>query len=131
KPSLIVLRSHIGFPSPKFTDTEAAHGSPLGEDEVRVTKKVMGLPENETFYVPQEVLELYRAAGVRGTSERNAWNSRVEAAPNKQEFLACLAGKGLPGWEKSLPTWGVDDKPLATRVAIAKCINSVLDTVPA
>lgn len=130
RPTLVVLRSHIGFPSPKFTDTEAAHGNPLGDEEVAITKEIMGLPKDEKFYVPQEVLELYRAAGVRGATERNAWNTRKNAAPNLAEFEATLAGKGLPGWEKKLPTWSIDDKPLATRVAIAKCINSVLDTVP-
>jgi transketolase len=131
KPTLIVLRSHIGFPSPKYTDTEAAHGNPLGDDEVAITKEIMGLPKDEKFYVPQQVLELYRAAGVRGTQARNAWTTRKNNAKNLDEFEAALAGKGLPGWAGKLPTWSPDDKPLATRVAIAKCINAVLDGVPA
>jgi transketolase len=131
KPTLIVLRSHIGYPSPKFTDTEAAHGNPLGDEEVAVTKGIMGLPTDQTFYVPQEVLEYYRAAGVRGAGERNAWTQRKSGLKNLAEYEAALAGKGLPGWESKLPSWKPSDKPLATRVAIAKCINAVLDTVPA
>src|SRR5437899_1093309 len=75
-PSLIILRSHIGWPSPKYTDTEHAHGNPLGEDEVRVTKEILGLPPDKTFYVPDDVLALYREAGVRGTSDREAWEKR-------------------------------------------------------
>src|SRR5918994_4664254 len=63
KPSLITLRSHIGYPSPKFTDTAKAHGDPFGDEEIRVTKEVLGLPPDETFYVPDEVLEMYREAG--------------------------------------------------------------------
>ena len=68
-PSLLVLRSHIGYPSPKFTDTADAHGNPLGEDEIRVTKEILGLPPDETFWVPDEVLDLYRSAGRRGRAE--------------------------------------------------------------
>jgi transketolase len=131
KPTLIVLRSHIGYPSPKFTDTEAAHGNPLGDDEVAITKGIMGLPADQTFYVPQEVLEFYRAAGVRGVEARNAWTQRKNNLKNLAEYEAALAGKGMAGWESQLPAWKPSDKPLATRVAIAKCINAVLDTVPA
>jgi transketolase len=65
-PSLLILRSHIGWPSPQFTDTADAHGSPFGEDEIRVTKEILGLPPDEAFWVPDDVLELYRAAGRRG-----------------------------------------------------------------
>ena len=65
-PSLLVLRSHIGWPSPNFTDTADAHGNPLGVDEVRATKEILGLPPDETFWVPDDVLDLYRAAGRRG-----------------------------------------------------------------
>src|SRR5205823_2483830 len=73
KPSVILLRSHIGYPSPKYTDTAHAHGSPLGEDEVRVTKEILGLPPDETFYVPDDVLAHWREAGARGRPVREAW----------------------------------------------------------
>ena len=65
RPSLLVLRSHIGWPSPKYTDTPEAHGNPLGEDEIRVTKGLLDLPPDETFFVPDDVLAMYREAGAR------------------------------------------------------------------
>ncbi len=74
RPSLIVLRSHIGWPSPHKTDTAAAHGDPLGVDEVRATKEILGLPPDETFYVPDEVLEYYRRAS--GAAPRCATSGR-------------------------------------------------------
>src|SRR5262245_34847023 len=70
KPTLIILRSHIGWPSPKFTDTADAHGNPLGEDEIRVTKGILGLPPDEQFWVPPDVLDHYREVGRRGHDRR-------------------------------------------------------------
>jgi len=129
KPSLIVLRSHIGWPSPNKVDTPAAHGEVFGEDEVRITKELLGLPTDKQFYVPSEVLEMYRAAGRRGTEKRKAWTARKEAHAASDEIEACLAGRGLTGWHTKLPAFETGKK-LATRVAINDCINSVLDTVP-
>ena len=103
-PSLIVLRSHIGWPSPTYTDTEFAHGNPLGEDEVVETKRLLGLPPDETFWVPDDVRELFREAGERGRSEREAWEKRLADFTGDREALdACLAGRGLPGWSDDLP----------------------------
>ncbi|MEO7557352.1 MAG: transketolase, partial [Acidimicrobiales bacterium] len=76
KPSLVILRSHIGYPSPKYTDSELAHGNPLGEDEIKVTKEILGLPPEKTFYVPDDVFDLYRTAGARGARARAGWESR-------------------------------------------------------
>jgi transketolase len=130
-PSLIILRSHIGWPSPKFTDTEQAHGNPLGEDEVRVTKEILGLPPDETFWVPDDVLELYRAAGRRGAPQRQAWEQRV-AALNPEvrtELQLCLDGAGAEGWDAKLPTWNLGDK-VATRKASGACLQAAVDVVP-
>ena len=130
RPSLIVLRSHIGWPSPKFTDHEAAHGSPLGEDEVKVTKEILGLPPEETFYVPDEVIEMYRQCVPRGQAMRKEWDERMSArSGDRAELDACLNGRGLPGWEDKLPTFETG-KEIATRVASGDCINAVLDAVP-
>ncbi len=75
---LVILRSHIGWPSPKYTDTEYAHGNPFGEDEVRVTKEILGLPPDETFCVPEDVLALYRElAGEAGRRVRNGRSASV------------------------------------------------------
>jgi transketolase len=128
KPTLIVLRSHIGYPSPKFTDTAAAHGNPFGEDEIRVTKEILGIPPDETFWVPDDVLALYREAGRRQASKRPAWEQRRVKADDT--FTACLEGRGLAGWESKLPTWSPDDKPLATRVASQRVLDAIADVVP-
>jgi transketolase len=130
RPSLIVLRSHIGYPSPTFTDTADAHGNPLGDDEIRRTKEILGLPPDESFWVPDEVLDMYRAAGDRGADLRPQWERRVEVwTGERAELEACLAGRGLAGWEAKLPSWPAGEQ-LATRQAVKKCINATLDVVP-
>jgi transketolase len=133
RPSLVILRSHIGYPSPKVMDTEAAHGSPLGEEEVARVKEILGLPP-EDFWVPDEVLRMYREVGSRGAAERKAWQERVErfraTEPElAEEFDACLAGVGRPGWEAKLPSWPAGES-IATRVANAEVLNAVAGLVP-
>jgi transketolase len=127
-PSFLLLRSHIGYPSPKFTDTADAHGNPLGVDEIKVTKEILGLPD-EPFWVPDEVLDLYRTAGRRGRSEREAWEKRLADRTDREVVDACLAGTGLSGWDEALPTWEPGDK-VATRKASAACMNAALEGVP-
>ncbi|MGH9154649.1 MAG: transketolase [Acidimicrobiales bacterium] len=130
RPSLIVLRSHIGWPSPKYTDTEAAHGNPLGEDEIRVTKEILGLPPDEAFWVPPEVLALYRECIPRGQGLRRKWLARVETWDGDRARLdACLEGRGLSGWEAKLPTYPVG-KRVATRKASGECLNAIATGVP-
>jgi transketolase len=128
KPTLIVLRSHIGYPSPKFTDTEAAHGNPFGEEEIRVTKEILGIPPDESFWVPDDVLAFYRDAAEQRATKRAAWDARRAGADDS--FTACLEGRGLAGWESKLPSWSADDKPLATRVASQKVLEAIADVVP-
>jgi transketolase len=128
KPTLIVLRSHIGYPSPKFTDTEAAHGNPFGDEEIRVTKELLGIPPDESFWVPDDVLAFYRDAAEQRATKRPAWDARRATADDT--FTACLEGRGLAGWESKLPTWSTDDKPLATRVASQKVLDAIADVVP-
>jgi transketolase len=133
RPTLVVLRSHIGWPSPKYTDTAYAHGNALGADEVAKVKEILGLPA-EDFYAPDDVIELYRAAGRRGTADRDAWRERVgawsRANPEKAaEYEACLAGRGLEGWEAKLPAWQPGDK-VATRAANGKVLTAIFDVVP-
>jgi transketolase len=131
KPTLIVLRSHIGYPSPKYTDTEQAHGNPFGEDEIKVTKAILGLPPEEKFWVPDDVLAMYRQVVARGEEQRRAWEERRRTVPHDDEvFTACLEGRGLQGWASKLPTWSPDDKPLATRVASQKVLDAIADVVP-
>lgn len=130
RPSLVVVRSHIGFPSPDHTDTAAAHGLAFDEDSIRRAKEVMGLPD-EPFFVPDEVAAYYRDAGARGTLERADWEQRAHAAlaGREAEWEATLGSRGLPGWEASLPTFEVGQSP-ATRVASQQVLNAVVDQVP-
>ena len=129
-PSMIIVRSHIGWPSPQYTDTDHAHGNPLGEEEVAATKEILGLPPDETFWLPDDVAELYRKAGSRGAAKRKEWQSRLESWDgDRSAYEACLAGGGLDGWDAKLPGWEPGDK-IATRKASGECINAVLDVVP-
>ena len=106
RPSLLILRSHIGYPSPHMTDSPKAHGSPFGEDEVRATKEVMGLPVDEHFWVPQEVLDMYRAALPRGAALRGAWQKRFDGwSGDRSLWDITWANQGKPGWQDKLPVW--------------------------
>ncbi len=128
KPSLIVLRSHIAFPSPKWTDSAKAHGNPFDPDEIRVTKEVMGLPPEETFYLPDDVVAYYRTAGSRGAEARAQWEARYSAA-RTPELTACLDRTGLEGWMEKLPTF-TDGESIATRSASGKCLAAIAEVVP-
>ena len=130
RPSMLILRSHIGYPSPKKTDTPSAHGEPLGSDEIKVTKEILGLPPEESFWVPQEVLDFYRQTIPRGQAIRQAWETRLaEWSGDREVWDACLRGEGLKGWEEKLPTWTSGEK-IATRNAMKACVNASLDGVP-
>ena len=131
KPAMVIVRSHIGYPSPKFTDTSKAHGDPFGAEEIKATKEIMGIPADAPFWCPDEVVSSYRDAGSRGAAERKAWETLYAAWPdNKAEIAACLASQGLPGWEEQLPRWAVGDKAVATRNASKSCLDAVIDVVP-
>ena len=131
RPSIVILRSHIGYPSPHLTDTAKAHGSPLGADEIRLTKELLGLPPDEDFWVPQDVIDYYRRAIPRGQALRTEWQQRSERwTGDRAAYQACLEGRGLPGWEERLPAWKPDEDAVATRQALNKCLNAVLDVVP-
>jgi transketolase len=132
KPSLIILRSHIGYPSPHLTDTATAHGSPLGEEEVRLTKEILGLPPEETFWVPDAVLDMYRTCIPRGQAYRSIWEKRfADWDGNKEAWEAGLAGQGLPGWESTLPTFDPGGDPIATRQAMQASLNASAGMIPA
>jgi transketolase len=131
RPSLLVLRSHIAYPSPSKTDDHETHGYALFDEEIREAKEVMGLPPDETFYVPDEVLDLYRQAGARGAEARRLWAERFAAldAAERETWDAAWSQRGLAGWEQKLPTWPVGEK-VATRKASGSCLQAVVDVVP-
>ena len=133
RPTLVVVRSHIGYPSPKVTDTSKAHGEPLGTDEVARVKEILGLSPAE-FDIPDDVLSLYHEAGARGSAARKAWEQRRAAwgagTPERTaELDACVEGRGLDGWAAKLPHWETGDE-VATRVASGEVLGSILDVVP-
>ena len=131
RPTLVVLRSHIGHPSPTLTDSPAAHGLAFGAEEIRAAKEVMGLPPEESFYVPSDVLAMYREAGRRGSAAREVWERRVDGALGERaaEWRASLEHTGLPGWRDALPTFAPGEK-VATRVALTKVLSALTDSVP-
>ena len=131
RPSLLVLRSHIGWPSPHRTDTKEAHGEPLGAEEIRLTKELLGLPPDEDFFVPPEVLSYYREAGRRGERARSDWAARRESMGDEEraDFEACLAGKGVKGWEELLPSFEPGGS-LATRKAINQVLVKTAPRIP-
>jgi transketolase len=129
-PSLLILRSHIGWPSPNFTDTADAHGNPLGADEVAATKEILGLPVDQSFWVPDDVAELYRAAGRRGRDQREAWEKRLASWDGDREtYEACIGRRGLSGWQDALPSWEAGTE-VATRKASGACLQALADKVP-
>ena len=129
RPSLLILRSHIGFPSPKYTDTAHAHGNPLGADEISATKSLLGMPD-EPFWEPADVVDHMRDAGVRGAPERERWESvRANWTENRAALDAALSGTGLPGWKDALPRFEVGES-IATRNAGKKILNALLPFVP-
>ncbi len=96
RPSLVILRSHIGYPSPHLTDTAKAHGDPFSEEEIRLTKELLDLPDDQTFWVPDDVLELYRSCIPRGRAERTARAARVTAQDGvTPSWAAAQEGHGL------------------------------------
>ena len=130
RPSIIILRSHIGFPSPDHTDDPAAHGLAFGDAEITSAKAAMGIPD-EPFWVPEDVIGMYREAGTRGALQREDWNQRAHAAlaGREAEWEATLGATGLPGWQDALPTFEVGEKP-ATRVASQQVLNALFPVVP-
>ncbi|MHB1487132.1 MAG: transketolase [Acidimicrobiales bacterium] len=130
RPSLVVLRSHIGWPAPNRTDTSEAHGSPLGHDEIALTKQILGLPTDQDFWVPDEVLNYYRRTAAKGKATRVEWERHLASWDgNRAEWDAAQAGKALPGWETKLPEFTAGES-VATRKALGACINDTAAMIP-
>ena len=135
RPSLIVARTHIGYGSPNKQDSSKAHGTPLGEDEVRLTKRAYGWPEDAQFLVPDDALAHFRGALARGAADQSAWAERLAAyrkalPEDAGTYERALVGALPDGWADDLPHWTPDDKPLATRVASGAAINALAARVP-
>ncbi|MEX0846881.1 MAG: transketolase C-terminal domain-containing protein, partial [Ilumatobacteraceae bacterium] len=130
RPTLLILRSHIGAPSPDLTDNPHAHGNPFTAEHVTRTKAVMGIPD-EPFWAPAELVEAYRASvRERGADAAAAWHERFDASGvDRAVWDACWHATGLAGWQDALPVFDQGES-IATRVAIEKAFNATIDLVP-
>jgi transketolase len=135
RPSLILVRTHIGYGSPE-QDTFKAHGSPLGVEDVRKTKEKLGWPVEPDFLLPPPALAHFREALDRGVEEERAWNSRMDVYTKAFPELAAelqgrLDGELPAGWDADIPVFPADAKGLATRVAGGKVMNAIAAKLPA
>ena len=136
RPTLIIVDSHIAYGAPHKQDTGAAHGEPLGEDEIRLTKRFYGWPEDAKFLVPDGVRErLLDGFGRRGREQHQAWDARYEGYQKQYgqlaEHLQLMQRRQLPdGWDRDLPTFPADPKGMAGRDASAKVLNAIARNVP-
>jgi transketolase len=136
RPTLIVVDSHIGWGSPHKQDTPAAHGEPLGEEEVRETKRAYGWPEDAQFLVPEGVREHFDAGiGARGAGLRGAWQERFDSYrgehPERAAELEAMQRRELPeGWDAELPGFDPSDGPLATRKASQRALSAAARRIP-
>jgi transketolase len=136
RPTLIIVDSHIAYGSPNKQDTSAAHGEPLGEEEVRLTKRSYGWPENARFFVPEGVREHFdEGVGARGRTSRAEWTARFaryrSAYPELAEQLFLMQHRELPkGWDEGLPTFPPDEKGVASRDSSSKVLNVLAQRTP-
>lgn len=135
RPSLIRVRTQIGYGSPNKVDTAAAHGSPLGKDEVRLVKEGFGFNPDESFVVSEEVLEYYRKKGVERSEKETGWKEMFEQYKAKYpaeaaEYEAARKGELPAGWNKDLPVVEPAEKGMSTRSASGIMLNAIADKLP-
>jgi transketolase len=134
-PSLIVCHAHIAYGSPNKQDSESAHGSPLGDEEIALTKEAMGWPADAQFLVPEDALAAFRQAVEAGKAAEAAWQQRFEAYaaayPDEAALLKGVLAGDLPeGWEEALPSFEPEDGPMATRAASGAVLNAIAAALP-
>lgn len=135
RPSLIICRTHIGFGSPNKQDSEDAHGAPLGEEEIKLTKENLNWDFEEKFHIPVEVLEHFRAAQDKGKEAYDSWqelrNQYKKQYPEKsKEFGAAVSRKLPENFEELLPVFEASDKGMATRASSGKVLQSLTAEIP-
>ncbi len=135
RPSLILARTHIGYGSPHKQDNFSAHGDPLGEEELQATKKALGWPSMEKFYLPQDSVEFFRQAVPHGAQMEEDWRKKFdaykEAFPKEAaEFESTISDKLPQNWDVDLPRWKPTDKPIATRAAGGEAMNALAKHIP-
>lgn len=135
RPSLILVRTHLGYGSPNRQDTYKAHGSPLGEEEVRLTKQNLGWPTEPAFYIPEPAQVHFRRALEQGGHAESEWNTRFRAYTQAfptlaEELLNATRGELPAGWDQDIPNFPADVKGIATRVASGKVMNAIAQRLP-
>ncbi|MGE3807827.1 MAG: transketolase [Gemmataceae bacterium] len=136
RPTLIIVDSHIAYGAPNKQDTSAAHGEPLGEEEIKGTKRNYGWPEDAKFLVPDDVISHFKSGiGTRGKALRDAWFEKVKEYqrqyPELADQLKRMQHRQLPaGWDKDLPSFPADAKGMAGRDASGKVLNVIAQNVP-
>ncbi|RPI69825.1 MAG: transketolase [Ignavibacteriales bacterium] len=135
RPSIIVTRTHIGYGSPNKQDTAEVHGSPLGEEEVKLTKKNLGWPENETFLIPDEVRNFFDEVKRKGEEKEESWNKNFnrykDKYPEEAQHLTDLKnGNFGDEWKKHLPVFKDEGKKVATRAGSGKVLNAIAPYLP-
>jgi transketolase len=135
RPSLIVLRTHIAYGSPNKQDTADAHGAPLGEEEVRLAKKSLGLPEDALFNIPDAVRHHFSQCVESGREAEAGWQEKFQAYNKKYPDMAikwvdAMSGFLTTGWDEDIPEFSVSDGPIATRAASGKVLNAIASRLP-
>lgn len=135
KPSIVIVRTQIAYGSPNKQGSADAHGAPLGEDEIRLTKLFLGCPECEVFCVPDSVIAHCRQAIAAGAAQEAEWHKRVSAYENQYPDLArkwsdMVTGTLPDGWEKAVPVFSSGDGAMATRKASGIVLNALAETIP-
>ena len=135
RPSIICCRTHIGYGSPNMQDTAKVHGSPLGDEEIRLTKEQLGWPADAQFLVPDEALAVFRQAEETGPKAEAEWQGLFDRYAQEYPDLAALwqqvmSGELPEGWEKALPKFKPEDGGVATRSASGKVLNAIAPLLP-
>ncbi len=135
KPSMILVRTHIGYGSPHKQDSFEAHGNPLGEDELIASKKALGWPSMDKFFLPEDALKEFGKAVGKGASAQQEWHKKFDAYKSAfpteaAELDMMIAGKLPDNWGADLPKWKPEDKPLATRAAGGQALNALAKHIP-
>ncbi|MEJ2656044.1 MAG: transketolase [Desulfobacterales bacterium] len=135
QPSLIVLRTYIACGSPNRQNTADAHGAPLGENEVCLTKRCLGIPEDALFYVPEAVSSHFRQCIDAGRTAEAEWQEKFLDYSKKypdltQKWVDAMSGFLTTGWDKDIPVFRASDGPMATRAASGKVLNAIAPNLP-
>ncbi len=132
RPTVIITRTHIAYGSPNMQDSPDAHGSPLGEEEIKLTKKNLGWPEESSFYIPEKALTEFRKCIENGNEKESEWNENfrnyTKACPDlADKWVNAMSGFLPDGWDAAIPKFSKEDNPIATRAASGMVLNGLAE----